>query len=317
MRRSLLVILAASLVGVAACSNGHSVSSVLPGTGGQTPSGHLRVRHLQSGLRPLDLAGGGPAMTVGIALVDAPLLGAASANAQFNAGVLGVDAIAANGDSWQLIGNNAPQVINVMALQRSALDLGSGTLPAGSYSALQLLLDPATTNVTYNGRVYPVVIVDPRHPWWDETATIEAVTVPLAISGNANASLKATLDFNVFQSADLRDGVVYLTPTVAGGLGEPQIAGTVRNAAGAAVVNATVLAIDASGATANVTVTSSDGTFRLRGLSPGSYAVRVVNTFTTNAGVTVIAGGADAGASPSTSVVVGPSSKVDVGTLQD
>jgi len=149
MKRSPLVILAASLVSMTACSTGHSTSAVLPSAGGQTPSGHVRVRHLTSARHTLETTGGGP-MSVSLALYDAPLLGAASANAQFNAGILGIDAIDASGDSWQLIGNGSAQVVNLLGLQNTALDLGRGTLPAGSYAAVQLLRDPGTTSVTWN-----------------------------------------------------------------------------------------------------------------------------------------------------------------------
>ncbi|HEX3549370.1 MAG TPA: carboxypeptidase-like regulatory domain-containing protein, partial [Candidatus Elarobacter sp.] len=116
----------------------------------------------------------------------------------------------------------------------------------------------------------------------------------------------ATLDFNVFQSANLTNGVVYLTPTVAGGIGSPSINGSVVNAAGAPVSNATVIATDSHGNVANATVTGADGSYHIRGINTGTYTVTVANTYTTNAGVTVTASGNDAGSSPSVSAVVGP-----------
>ena len=106
--------------------------------------------------------------------------------------------------------------MNLLALQSTSLNLGNGTLPAGTYPSVQLLLDPATTTVTYNGQTYPVIFSDPNHPWWDPTQTVEAVSVPLSVTGNGGDTIGATLDFNVFQSANLSNGVVYVTPTVAG-----------------------------------------------------------------------------------------------------
>jgi hypothetical protein len=275
---------------------------------------------MKNGRSPQDYVGGAPSIrlfNISISLFDAPLIGATATNAQFNAGILGIDAIDARGDSWQLIANNDPQVVNLLALQSSSLQMGSGALPEGTYPSIQLLLDPATTTVTYNGQTYPARFTDPNHPWWDPAQTVEAVNVPLTISGAGGDSLNATLDFNVFQSANLADGVVYLTPTVAGGMGSPTINGSVANAAGQPVSNATVVATDAHGVIANTTLTAADGSFHLRGINPGGYTVSVVNTFTTNAGVTVTASGNDQGAAPSAYAVVGPNTQLTLATLRD
>jgi hypothetical protein len=275
---------------------------------------------MKNGRRPQDILGGAPSIrlfNISISLFDAPLIGATAGNAQFNAGILGIDAIDATGDSWQLIASDAPQVVNLLALQSSSLEMGSGALPVGTYPSIQLLLDPATTTVTYNGQTYPARFTDPNHPWWDPAQTVEAVNVPLTISGNDGESLNATLDFNVFQSANLADGVVYLTPTVAGGMGSPTINGTVANAAGQAVSNATVIATDSHGVVANTTLTAADGSFHLRGINPGGYTVSVMNTSTTKAGVTVTASGADDGAAPSAYAVVGPNTQLTLATLRD
>jgi len=250
-------------------------------------------------------------------MYDAPLIGATAGNARFNVGIVGVDAVDSHGDSWQLIANDTPQVVNVLELQSTSFQLGSGSLPAGTYPSVQLLLDPATTTVTYNGQTYPARFTDPNHPWWDAGQTIEAVNIPLNVSSDGGAPVTATLDFNVFQSANLADGVVYLTPTVAGGVGSPTINGNVANAAGQPVSNATVIATDSHGAVANTTLTGADGSFHIRGINPGSYTVSVANTFTTNAGVTVTASGADDGAAPSAQAVVGPNTQLSIATLRD
>jgi hypothetical protein len=263
-----------------------------------------------------DLIGGGPGFSMMAMLYDAPLVGA-GANATFNAGILGVDAIDSNGDSWQLIANQQPQVVNLLALQTAPLNLGTGTLPAGTYPALQLLLDPSTTSVTFNGQTYPVRFVSPDHPWWDTTQTVEAVQIPLLVTGSAGQAVTTSLDFNVFQSANFSNGVVYLTPVVAAGFGQGQVHGTVANSAGAPVTNATIIATDASGNVANVTVTGTDGSFNLHGINPGSYTLTIANSYTTDAGATVTANGADAGTPASTTVVVAPSGSVNVGTLAD
>ena len=316
--RSILALAATAAVtigGLSACSGAHGASSALPA--GAARSAQTHVRHLKSERSLKDVSGGSPTFSLLLALFDAPLTGISTANAQFNAGILGVDAIDQSGNSWQLTGGSTPQVVNLFALQSTSLDLGGGTLPSGTYPYLQLLLDPATTTLTFNGQTYPAYFVSPDHPWWDPTQTIETVMVPLSVSGTAGQSIQATLDFNVFQSADLRDGVVYLTPTVAAGIGQSSISGSIANAAGAPVENATIVATDANGKVANVTASHADGSFTLRGVGPGNYTVSVQNSFVTNAGATVDASGADAGAAPTRSIVVGPSSQIQLGTLQD
>ena len=314
--KRLLSVAIAGLLTLTACGGPHGASTAVPGS----TTTHQHVRHPKLlGRQPLDTLGGAPCITfsVSISLYDAPLIGATAANAQFNAGILGIDAIDANGDSWQLIANSHPQVVNLLALQTSALNMGQGNLPAGTYPAVQLLLDPATTSVTYNGQTYPAQFVDPTHPWWDPAQTIEAVTVPLTVTGSNGQTISASLDFNVFQSADLENGVVLLTPTVAAGIGNPSINGTVANAAGAPVANATVIATDANGVVANTSLTGADGSFHLHGINPGGYTISIANTFTTNAGVTVTASGADSGSPATHYVVIGPTSQINLGTLND
>lgn len=310
----LFVLAAVASVGLSSCAGSHESSRAVPASA--KPASH--VRHLKtSGRRPSDLLGGIPAFRLNLALVDAPLIGSGEANAQFNAGIVGVDALDANGDSWQLVARETPQVVDLLTLQTSALDLGGGALPAGSYPAVQLLLDPGTTTVTYGGRTYAVQFIDSNHPWWDPTQTVEAVTVPLRVTGDAGQTIAATLDFNVFQSANLSGDVVLLTPTVAAGIGQPSVSGAVRNAAGAPVANAMIVATAQDGTVANTTVTAADGSFHLRGINPGGYTITAVNAYTTKAGVAMTASGADSAAAPSAYVVVGPDSQVNVGTLND
>jgi Carboxypeptidase regulatory-like domain/Domain of unknown function (DUF4382) len=309
----------AAALALGGCGSSHGSAAAVPAHAVAGQSHQTHVRHLKNGRSPQDLLGGAPGklFNLVINLVDAPLIGATAANAKFNAGILGVDAIDSNGDSWQLIANDSPQVVNLLSLQSTALAMGGGALPAGTYPSVQLLLDPATTTVTYNGQTYPARFTGPNHPWWDPAQTIEAVDVPLTVSGNDGDALSATLDFNVFQSANLADGVVYLTPTVAGGMGSPTISGNVANAAGQPVSNATVVATDAAGNVANTTITAADGSYHIRGINPGSYTVSVLNSFTTNAGVAVTASGADQGAAPSERAIVGPNTQLTLPTLLD
>jgi hypothetical protein len=297
-----------------ACSSAFNAGAVPTGAGG--PAAEQRVRHLAGEAKePLDTMGGAPKFRLALELFDAPLIGAPP-GVKFNAGILGVDAIDTAGNSWQLIGEDKPQVVNLLDLQNEALDLGAGKLPVGTYVGVELLLDPATTNVTLDKWTFPVRFVTSNHPWWDPTQTIESVRVPLRITGNKNDAISATLDFNVFQSANFKNGVIYLVPTVAAALGESAINGKVANRAGKAVPNATVVATDAQGHVANTALTAADGSYHLRGIAAGGYTVSVLNTFTTNAGVTIRASGSDPGAAPSAYVVVGPN-EVNLSTLID
>lgn len=304
----LAAILAAAML--AGCGGGMQAGSSLP----HAITAQQHVRHMKSATRTTkDVLGGTNSLT--LLLLDAPLTGIAG-SVQFYAGIVGVDAIDAAGNSWQVVANGSPQVVDLLTLRTTPVNLGSGQLPAGTYPAVDLLLDPSTTSVVVNGQTYPVVFETPNHPWWDTAKTIEAVRVPVSVS-STSAGVTATLDFNVFESADVRNGVVYLVPKVVAGLGQPQIRGTVLNAAGTPVSNATVIATDASGSVANTTVTGADGSFLLHGINPGTFTLTVANTYTTDAGVTVTATGADAGAAPSTTAAVGPNASVNVGSIRD
>jgi hypothetical protein len=306
----LAAILAAAML--AGCGGGLQAGSSLP----HSTTAQQHVRHMKAATRTTkDVLGGTSSFALSLLLLDAPLT-SVSGSVQFYAGILGVDAIDTSGDSWQVVANSSPQVVDLLTLRTTAVNLGSGQLPAGQYPAVDLLLDPSTTSVVVNGQTYPVVFETPNHPWWDTTSTIEAVRVPVSTS-STSTGVTATLDFNVFESANVKDGVVHLIPKVVGGLGQPQIHGTVLNAAGTAVSNATVIATDASGNVANTTVTGADGTFLLHGINPGTYTLTVANTYTTQSGVTVTATGADAGAAPSTTAAVGPNGSVNVGTIRD
>ncbi|MEA2690056.1 MAG: hypothetical protein QOD51_2663, partial [Candidatus Eremiobacteraeota bacterium] len=174
--KSLVTLSLATMLALGGCSGSHG-SSAVPAGALKASASQKHVRHLKassSSRRPQDI-GGSPGFRLSVQLFDAPLVGASAANAKFNAGILGIDAVDTSGDSWQLIARDAPQIVNLLDLQNSALQLGDGTLPAGSYPSVQLLLDPATTTVTYDGQVYPVQFLDSNHPWWDPTQTVEAV----------------------------------------------------------------------------------------------------------------------------------------------
>ncbi|HEX3551303.1 MAG TPA: DUF4382 domain-containing protein [Candidatus Elarobacter sp.] len=189
--KRILSLAAVAAFALTACGGSHGSLSPVPG---KSASAHQRVRHLKSDKKPLEILGGGPiGFALSLLLFDAPLIGATASNSQFNAGIIGVDAIDDQGDSWQLIANDSPQVVNLLALQSTSLNMGNGTLPAGNYPAVQLLLDPSTTSVTFNGQTYPVEFVDPNHPWWDPTQTVGGtVTASIVCVGSHQGWLGST-----------------------------------------------------------------------------------------------------------------------------
>ncbi|HWT06715.1 MAG TPA: carboxypeptidase regulatory-like domain-containing protein [Xanthomonadales bacterium] len=262
-----------------------------------------------------DFLGGAPTAKVRIALFDAPLTN--MPGVKVNVALAGVQLLTSTG-ALPFVSYNQPNVVNLIDLQHNALTF-DGTAPAGPYTGVRLLIESAHSNVVIGNMTIPIVWGTPGHP---TTAPVIAVDFNVAfaagklLNGN-NAPTTITLDFNVMQSVRFANGSIYVQPSVTAANAAAQVRGLIKNAAGRAVANASVLATDLTGHVINVTATSSDGRFTLHALPAGAYTITVKNSYVTASGETITATGNDAGAAPSRLVVLSPEDQLELDSLVD
>jgi Carboxypeptidase regulatory-like domain/Domain of unknown function (DUF4382) len=294
----------AAALGLAACSASQTSGgmSVLPSSGSSSGSSST-TRHIQDSF-------GHPNMSMDVNLYDAPL--PLQGDVHVYLAIAGLDVV--SGLTAQPLATFAtPQTVDLLTLQQSAFPM-SGSLPAGTYNALRLLVAPAGSSVVVNGQVYPMVFRGKAH---GHQAAIVALDSDVLVSGTPGESVSIDADFNVLESITLRGGFAYVTPKIVVADRPARLAGRVVNANGAAVSNATVVAYDQNGSAVNSSLTRDDGTFTIHAVRAGSYRIKVLNTYVTRSGDTVVAEGATSTTGPTASIVVAPSDVLDLGTLSD
>jgi Carboxypeptidase regulatory-like domain/Domain of unknown function (DUF4382) len=262
---------------------------------------------------PTDLLGSPPMIKLQVSLFDAPVHDIA--DMKFNIGIAGVQLVAANGTAVPYDTETKPRMVNLLDLQTHSLDF-NGNAPAGGYSAVRLLIDTASSNVTVKKFTIPIVWGTKAQPIG---GSIVAIDFPcnFVLSGVKTVLNDVALDFNVLHSVRYTGNKIYVEPAVVAANAPAQISGSVHNAAGKPVVNAVVLAVDALGHVANSTVTDNDGRYNLHALAAGMYTVQVKNSYVTAQGDTITAVGADAGAAPSTPAVVSANDRLELPVLVD
>ncbi|MDQ6943683.1 MAG: DUF4382 domain-containing protein [Candidatus Eremiobacteraeota bacterium] len=277
-------------------------ASAIPGAAGGAP------RDTQ------DFLGGAPSAKVNIALYDAPLT--TMPGVKVNIALDGVQLLTSNG-AVPFASYSQHQIVNLLDLQHNALTF-DGTTPSGRYSGVRLLIDSAHSNVTFGSTTIPIVWGTPGHP---STSPVIAVDFDVAFTAgsplNLNTPAKVALDFNVMQSVRFVNGTIYVQPSVTAANAAAQVTGTIKNRAGKAVANASVLATDLTGRVVNVTATGADGTFTLHALPPGAYTIVVKNSYVTASGETITAAGNDAGAALSQLIVLSPEDNLQLNSLVD
>ncbi|GAC1573680.1 MAG: hypothetical protein NVS3B7_05210 [Candidatus Elarobacter sp.] len=257
-----------------------------------------------------DTLGGSPPMRVNVAMYDAPLPHAL--HAQVNLALLGVGLVTGS-DVRPVVAYKTARIVDLLTLKHTPFAL-EGLLQAGHYDAVRLFVDTHASNVTIDGRVYPMIFRARGHRRVESVLSFDA---RVAIVGGAGDTLPVTLDFNVLESISIRGGFAYVQPHLRVAHRAAQVNGVVVNADGMPVSDATVVAYDRDGNVANTTLTEEDGSFTLHALAAGHYRIAVRNAYVSEAGESVVSSGASSDAGPSIDVVVAPLERLDVGTLRD
>jgi hypothetical protein len=284
----------AAVITLAACSASQTAGS----PGSLVPS--TQTRHVQDTL-------GGIPLTV--RMYDAPL--PQSGDAHVYLAIAGMDVVA-GGIAQHLVSYESARTIDLLTLKQTALVL-TGTVPAGSYDTMRLLVDTTQSNVTIDGHVYPMIFTrhGPHQP------SIVAIDAPVDVSGAPGQAVPIDVDFNVLESISLRGNYAYARPKLVLARSAARVIGRVVNVAGSPIQNATVVAYDRQGAIANTTVTEPDGSFVLHALKPGQYHLVVLNSYRTEGGDLVEARGATSPLGASTDITLAPADVLDLGALSD
>lgn len=307
------------LVSVAACSGGGS--SLSPSTPKSPADSAVSKQHV----KPQDTLGGvgGKLGTDGdgidILLGDAPPQIGNLVASEIDLGVDSV-AVVSNGVVTPIATFSTPYVVNVMENEGQPSSIGISQYYTGTYDHIQFTFDVASSKVVAGGANYPISFLTSSAlstagagSTTTTTAANGAVTVTVAgnfLDGGSPASA-VQADFNALESLaqNASGGIISRPALFAVPFDEAgKVDGTVLNAQGAPVSNATVAAFDANGNLGNTGITDSTGAFELRTLAAGNWHLVIYNTYTTATGQTLNASG-----NTSSGQVSGPSVTVTGG----
>ncbi|MBV9439199.1 MAG: carboxypeptidase regulatory-like domain-containing protein [Candidatus Eremiobacteraeota bacterium] len=267
-----------------------------------------------------DVLGGAPPRSrfaVSLAIWDAPLT---AAGGHVYLGIVGIEA-RQQSTFTMLASYTSPHVVDLLELQSEPLAV-PGTLPAGSYDGIRLLVDPQASRVEVDGRTYPMTFASLDGGAASPSSTV-AMDSDLAFSVGRNTAadeggnLRLGLDVNVLESVAIKDGMAYVRPTMIASEKPGSVHGRVVNERGKPVKSATVIAVGADGAVVNTTVTRADGRFSIHSLNAGNYRLEIRAAYTTAQGVDVHAVGATRDSNQSDTFLLPPGGRVDLGTLID
>lgn len=286
-------------------------------------------------IRPMDTSGGiAPGRLLSVLLGDAgPKLGKEKLT-HLNLGVLEIDAVS-GGTTTMLAKYDQPRIVDVLAHQEND---GERVARAGdatkTYQQIRLVVDLATSQAVFKGNkteqlrfLTNVSTFSTVHAGANTTTVADGpgavdmvVTQPFTIPSDADPTVR--IDFNAFESvAMLPNGTIFTLPALfmAPTSDLAMIQGTVKNAQGGAVKDATVVAVAADGSIGNTASTEDDGSFTLSTLRSGNYRIVIYNAYTTAVGQRMNAAGASTGAQSITgpAVTVTGGQTTTLGTLAD
>ncbi len=257
---------------------------------------------------------------IAVVLTDAPPSIGTMTPSEIDLGVTGVSVVS-NGTVVPIAQYSQPVVVNILQYQDSAAPIGIGQYFQGTYQQVQFTFDIASSKIVANSTSYPIefensTALSSAGAGATTTTSVANGQATVTVNGNflegSNPAASIEADFNALESfAQTSTGEIVSRPTVfavpydqAG-----MIAGTVVNAAGSPVTNATIVALDANGHVANTTSTDSTGAFSMHTLAAGTYQLTIYNAYTTASGESESA----SGNSNTSASVAGPSVAVTAG----
>lgn len=272
-----------------------------------------------------------------VAMIDAPIQMNGITVTAVNLGIDKVEAVG-NGSAATVIQTySSPNVVNILDYTSTSNALNfSGVIPAGNYQQIRLVLDTATTTISYtqNGTTYtdvPLTVPSATQGGFGNATSTDSgdgagtagVKVNVSLNAQAGNTYGFVLDFNAGQSiVETGSGNFMMKPViVATAVAQSgSISGTVLNQAGSPVVGAEVEATQ-NGTVVNAGITDANGNFTIDALPAGSYTLIVENSYTTQAGAQVTATGYDAtvglSLTVSTSATVTAGQSTTVATIVD
>ncbi len=267
-----------------------------------------------------------------VAMLDAPIQLNGITVTAVNLGIDKVEAVGNGSAATVLQTYSSPNVVNILNYTSTSNALNfSGTIPAGQYQQLRLVLDTATTTISYtqNGTTYtdvPLTVPSATQGGFGNATSTDSgdgagtagVKVNVSLDALAGNTYGFVLDFNAGQSiVETGGGNFIMKPViVATAIAQSgSLSGTVLNQAGAPVVGAEVEATQ-NGTVVNAGITDANGNFSIDALPAGTYTLVVENSYTTQAGAQVTATGYDTSVgvsltlSTSATVIAGQSTTV-------
>ncbi len=272
-----------------------------------------------------------------IAMIDAPIQMNGITVTAVNLGIDKVEAVG-NGSAATVIQTySSPNVINILDYTSTSNALNfSGVIPAGNYQQIRLVLDTATTTISYtqNGTTYtdvPLTVPSATQGGFGNATSTDSgdgagtagVKVNVSLNAQAGNTYGFVLDFNAGQSIVATGSGNFMMKPVIVATAVAQsgsLSGTVLNQAGSPVVGAEVEATQ-NGTVVNAGITDANGNFTIDALPAGTYTLIVENSYTTQAGAQVTATGYDAtvgvSLTVSTSATVTAGQSTTVATIVD
>lgn len=301
---------------------------------GTQPIDTLSTGANSGSIHKYDVSGGISPLRLNVLLGDAgPRLGNKKLT-HVNVGIREIDAIS-NGNTYVLAQYKKPKVVDVLAFQdNNGAPVANADKPQTTYEQVRFVVDLPTSQVVFKGNDSAALnfltntqTFSTVHAGVNTTTVADGpgavdITVTQPFSVPSDGSPDVRVDFNLYESlAMLRNEAVIAQPTlfVAPRVNMGSISGTVNNAAGAAVVDATIVAVATDGSIGNTTYTDSNGNFTLGTLRGGTYQLVIYNQYTTAVGQQVNAFGASSNAQSITgpAVTVTGGQTTNLGTIAD